>query len=351
MRFVSQQLIAKKLKISSGTVSRSLANDPAISGETRSRVLQVAEEMGYNFTRPRRKKTSTRPLTVGVLVGVRDTAPGTATFPFILKGIHDRAAQENVAIDVRFPNPDEFTIGTKRNEVFRQVRSGGWRGVILIYPFSDDAVAALARKTTAVAVLEDYVDLGVDSIDTDQTAGIERIVDELVRAGHRRIGFAAWHYPVGGHWTKRRFSAYLEGVYDHGLPLNPDWTINVRKDVPKISPPEMADRIAHLVRTEGVTAWVCAADHQAYPLIHDLHVRGLRVPEDCSISGYDGITPPVGMPQVASIRVPHEEVGSSALGRLLYRMPRPHALSAKLLLRSEFVVGKTIAPPPVSVAR
>jgi DNA-binding LacI/PurR family transcriptional regulator len=347
MRSVSQLLIAKKLKVSSGTVSRSLANDPAISGETRARVLQVAEELGYNFTRPRRRKNSTRQLTVGVLVGVRDATPGTATFPYILKGIHARAAQEGVSIDVRFPNPDEFDPETKRNEVFRQIRSGGWRGVLLIYPYADNAIAALARKTTAVAVLEDYVELGVDSVDTDQTAGIERVVDELVRAGHQRIGFAAWHYPIGGHWTKRRFSAYLEGLYDHGLPVNANWTVNVRKTEPRLSPPEIADTVARLVREEGVTAWVCAADHQAYPLIHDLTVRGLRIPQDCSVTGYDGIVPPVGMPQVATIRVPHEEIGSAALGRLLYRMPRPHALSAKLLLRSEFVPGATIAPPAV----
>jgi DNA-binding LacI/PurR family transcriptional regulator len=345
MRFISQQLIAKKLKISSGTVSRSLANDPAISGETRSRVLQAAEELGYDFGRPRRRKNAPRQITVGVLVGVRDTAPGTATFPFILKGIHDRAAQEGVAIDVRFPNPDEFDAGMKRNEVFRQIRSGGWRGVILIYPYADNAIAALARKTTTIAVLEDYVDLGVDSVDTDQTAGVVRLVDELAAAGHQRIGFAAWRYPIGGHWTKRRLSAYLEGLYDHDLPINPDWTINVRRNQPTLSPPQLAERVAHLVRHERVTAWVCAADHQAYPLIHELQLRGIRVPEDCSVTGYDGITPPISMKQVATIRVPHEELGSSALGRLLYRMPRPHALSAKLLLRSEFVPGATIAPP------
>lgn len=346
MRSISQQLIARKLQLSTGTVSRSLANDPAISGETRARVLQAAGELGYDFTRPRRRSGAPRSLTIGVLVGVRDTAPGTATFPYILKGIHARAAEENISVDVRFPNPDDFDPNAKRNEYSTQIRSGGWRGVILIYPFSEAAIVALTQKTSAVAVLEDYVDLGVDSVDTDQTTGVERLINELVRAGHRRIGFAGWRYPIEGHWTKRRFSAYLEGVYRHGLPLNPDWAINVQQGAPNVWPPEIADRVAHLVRQEGVTAWVCAADHQAYPLIHDLAKRGLSVPRDCSVTGYDGIVPPVGLPQVATIRVPHEELGAAALGRLLYRLPRPHALSANLLLRSELVRGETIAPPP-----
>ena len=52
---------------------------------------------------------------------------------------------------------------------------------------------------------------------------------------------------------------------------------------------------------EGVTAIVCAADHQAYDLISALQKRGIRVPEDVSVTGFDGIHPPDGMQ--ASVRL------------------------------------------------
>ena len=344
MRIVSQQTIASALNISTGTVSRSLSNDPAISDETRARVISKAEDLGYNFSRSGRRKTSSRSLTIGVLVGVRDSSPGSSTFPFILRGIQEKAAQENIAVEVRFQNPDEFDPSLNRNEVFRQIRSGDWRGAIMIYPYSNDAIQALVRKLPIVAALEDYVELGVDSVDTDQTSGILQLIDRLHQAGHRKIGFSAWNYPISGHWAQRRFAAYLEALYNHGLPFIPECTLNVQKNLPVLEPPAISARVAQLVQKKKVTAWVCAADHQAYPLIYDLQMRGIRVPEDCSVTGYDGITPPANMKQVATIRVPHEEIGNSALARLLHRMSRPDALTAKLLLRAEVLPGGTIGP-------
>jgi LacI family transcriptional regulator len=346
MRIVSQQSIAKQLGLSAGTVSRSLANDPAISEETRARVLQMAQELGYNFARAERRRTTGRAVTIGVIVGVRDSVPGTSTFPFILHGLQDRATAEGLSVEVRFQNPDFFDLNTRGNEVFRQIRMSDWRGAIMIYPFESAAIQAVVRRIPTVVALEDYLDLGVDSIDTDQTSGILLLMEQLVKAGHKRIGFSAWVYPVPGHWTQRRFSAYMEGMFRYQLPFDPEFTINVDPRQPALDKEQISARVAHLVKKRKVTAWVTAADHQAYPLIYDLQRHGLRVPQDCSVTGYDGIAPVANIPQVATIRVPHEEIGGAALRRLIYRMSRPTAHTAKLLLRAELCLGATIGPPP-----
>ncbi len=158
MSLVTQQLLARKLKLSGTTVSRSLANHPAIAKETRARVLEAAEKMGFSLTQKHfvhRKKTA-KNITIGVLIGVRNKAPGTATFPFLLKGIHERAATENVLVEVQYQNPDEFHPEVRGNRVFRRIREGGWRGLILIYPFATAAIEVLSRKISAVAALEQW---------------------------------------------------------------------------------------------------------------------------------------------------------------------------------------------------
>jgi LacI family transcriptional regulator len=345
MAIVNQQLLAKKLKISCATVSRSLANDPAVSEETRGRVLQLAGELGYRVNRPSLRSKTSRAVTIGVLVGVRSREPGTATFPYIIKGIHERAALEHVTVDVRYQRPDDFDPKHGSNPIFRHIRAADWRGVILIYPFEEQAVEALTRKIPTVAALEDYVEFGVDSVDTDQTLGVLHLIDEVVALGHRRIGFVAWDYPVLGHWTARRFGAYMEGLHTHGVKFEPNWVFNVRKSAPRYSPSELGAQVARAFREDGVTAWICAADHQAYPLIYELQMRGIRVPDDCSVTGYDGIEPPAGMQQVATVMVPHEEIGASALARLLNRMEHPHSWTAKLLLKAQIERGVTLAPP------
>ena len=150
-------------------------------------------------------------------------------------------------------------------------------GYRLVHPFPEPAVALIASRISTVSVLESYNEPGIDIIDTDDAPAILDLVLKLSAAGHKRIGFASWTYPVGGHWVARRFSGYVEALFYQGLEFNPDWVINVHKNSPRLQPPEVSARVAQLFREDKVTAWVCAADHQAYPLMQDLAARGIRV--------------------------------------------------------------------------
>jgi LacI family transcriptional regulator len=350
MNPINQQLIAERLNLSRTTVSRSLANHPAISADTRARVQGLAVEMGYrgNPTRAVRRSRQSKPVMIGVLIGVPAADVALATFPFVLHGIRERADIEHLAVDVSYQNPATFDPGSKRQTVFRNIRSGDWRGTILIYPFPEPAVDMIARKISTVAVLESYAHPWVDSIDTDEVSGIITMTNRLIEAGHRRIGFLTWDYPVGGHWSMRRFGGYVEALFTHGLDFNPEWVFNIHKHSPRLRQAQLADEVARKVRAERVTAWVCAADHQAYALMHDLQARGVRVPEDCSVTGFDGLEPPAGMRRVASMRVPHEDIGASAVARLLSRMMHPQSPRRKILVEARKVDGDTIAAPPAA---
>jgi LacI family transcriptional regulator len=343
---INQERIARELKISRATVSRSLANHPSISTETRAQVLQLAESLGYRSHpgRTLRRRRSGRPLTIGVLIGIAKENMALATFPYILKGIRDRADADRIAVDVCYQDPVSFRPEEARQPVFRQIRAANWRGALLIYPFPHKAVEVLAQKISTVAVLDDYPELGLDSIDVDDNAGIVQLVELLVKQGHRRIGYAAWRYPVGVHWTLRRFGAFTEGIFRTGLDFHADWAINVHKHAPALPPAAIAQTVARLTREQRITAWVCAADHQAYHLIHDLRNLGLRVPRDCSITGFDGIEPPPGAPRLTSMRVAHEDIGMSALVRLTSRMLDPKAPRRKILVEARLVEGETVAP-------
>lgn len=346
---VNQDLIAARLKISRTTVSRSLANHPAISAETRAKVHSMAEELGYRQSpgraSRRHSKKGTRVLTVGVLIGIPAENVVMATFPYILKGIRERADVEHVKVDVYYQPPGEFDSESNRQSVFRHIRNSDWRGTILIYPFTESAVEMISRKISTVAVLESYSQTGIDIIDTDDASAVLALVECLHAAGHRHIGFVSWHYPIGGHWVARRFSGYVEALFFLGLDFNPGWVLNVHKNSPRLSPPEVADSVARITKETGVTAWVCAADHQAYQLMQDLPARGIRVPEDCSITGFDGLEPAAGMRRATSMRVPHEHIGSSALTRVINRIEHPSSPRRKILVETQLVTGETIAAP------
>jgi LacI family transcriptional regulator len=349
MSSIRQNAIADKLKLSVATVSRSLANHPSISIETRARVLQMAEELGYKKSVARNSrptKADRKPITIGVLIGLHPNSSPQATFPLILKGINERAALDRVSVEVNYVDPNEFDPEAWGNTVVRQVRKGTWRGIILVYPYSPKVVEALARKTTIVSTMEDYDNLGIDSIDTSHQAGIVRMVERLVSLGHRRIGFVTWAYPFTGHWSAQRFAAYVNGVFTMGIEFRQDWVFNVHKAARTYNPAEIAGEVARKIREDGVTAWMCAADHQAYPLIADLRARGIRVPEDCSVTGFDGIDPPPTLKPVTSLKVPSEAIGFAAIARLINRIKHPKVPKRKILVETEYIEGTTIAPAP-----
>ena len=350
MRSLNQQLLAEKLNISRTTVSRSLANHPAISADTRERVQKLAAEMGYhsNPTRGVRRTRQSKAATIGVLIGVPAANVALATFPFILQGIRERAEVEHLAVDVCFEKPASLDPSSKRQRVFRHIRAGDWRGTILIYPFPEDAVELISRKISTVAVLESYTNSAIDIIDTDDSSAMLTLITRLKEAGHRRIGFLTRDYPVGGHWSLRRFGGYVEALFHHGLEFNPDWVINISKTTPYVPVSEIPDKVAHQVRSERITAWVCAADHQAYDLMLGLQSRGIRVPEDCSVTGFDGLEPPPNMRRVTSMLVPHEDIGSSAVARLYSRMMHTSSPRRKILVEARLVEGETIAAPSLT---
>jgi len=348
MPTVNQELIAQQLKLSRATVSRSLANHPAISAETRRRVQEMAAKLGYKQSpgRAARRGKKSRTFTIGVVIGIpRGENVTMVTYPHILKGIRDRAEIERVSVDVCYQAPADFDTDMGKQDVFRQIKTNDWRGAILVHPFPEPAVAMITSRISTVSVLESYNEPGIDIIDTDDAPAILDLVLKLSAAGHKRIGFVSWTYPVGGHWVARRFSGYVEALFYQGLEFRPEWVINVHKNSPRLQPQEVSATVAKLFKEDHVTAWVCAADHQAYPLMQDLSARGIRVPEDCSVTGFDGLEPPAGLRRATSMRVPHEHIGSSALTRLVNRMSHPAAPRRKILVEAELVQGQTIAPP------
>jgi DNA-binding LacI/PurR family transcriptional regulator len=94
---------------------------------------------------------------------------------------------------------------------------------------------------------------------------------------------------------------------------------------------------------QGVKAWVCAADHQAYDLIAALQKRGLRIPQDVSITGFDGIEKPDWAPLLTTAVIPYREIGFTGGKRLLDLMRKRFGSAQHILVASRLREGETIA--------
>ena len=91
--------------------------------------------------------------------------------------------------------------------------------------------------------------------------------------------------------------------------------INVRPNQ-MVNLEESFDLAAQAIN-DGVTAFICAADHQAYELIKGLKKRGINVPEDVSICGFDGVQSIDGPNQLCTVKIPNYDIGYFVAERLL----------------------------------
>ena len=292
-------------------------------------------------------------LSIDILVGIPAGEVASATFLRILEGVHERAQVEvrerpeigSLRVSVHREAPENFHPEGRRQDPPGTLPPQGEHGTIFVYPFAASAVERVSRKDFTVSVLECYSGLGVDTIDTDDDEAIALLVGRLTAAGHSRIGFLSWDYPVGGHWVERRYSGFARGLRARGLSVNRDWVLNAGEGFTRLDPAQVSSAVALRIRESGVTAWVCAADHQAYSLIQSLQALGFRVPRDCSVTGFDGLEPPPGLPRVASASVAHEHIGSSAITRMINRIMYPSSPPRKILVGAQAVPGETIAAP------
>ncbi len=350
---LNQKQIADRLNLSTTTVSRCFTNHPKINPETRAAVFQLAAELGYSYSvqRNAQNKDDAQRNTIAVLVGIEKTNRGAReTANEIIKGISEKAASEGFAIEIHFVDPSNFLPAARSRRIIKSVSCVNWKGVILVYNFKEAAVSNIMAKFPTVSALEDYDNVDVDCISQDQSRGITRIMQHLYDLGHRKVGFMSWKYPVHTPWVERRLGAYFENVYRLGLDLDTKLVLNLKPEE-SIPLDQLVDQVAHLVRNDGVTAWVCAADHQAYHLIDGLNSHGISVPKECSVTGYDGVSPPEGADQVTTIRMPFRDIGISCISSLTRKMQHPIAMRRSLQVSGELMIGSTSsAPLPVPLS-
>lgn len=345
MARVNQQIIAQRLNLSQTTVSRALGNHPAINADTKAIVWNLAAQLGYQMPPPRSRMSSGKePCVVGVLIAIPERQRGHAeTSQEVLRGIAERSSTDVVTLDVVYQEPSD----DDPKAIQRRIRQSRWKGAILVHPMTDEVVEIISKTIPSVSVVENYRRNYIDSVDVDQIDSVNFLVRALYNKGHRKIGFLSWIYDVPTPWVHHRFGSYVECLYLLGLEFDPNLVINLRAGE-HLTSFKVADKVEKLIE-DGTTAFVCAADHQAYEIRDLLSERGIEVPRDCSLTGFDGIAPASGVRAMATVRVPYDEIGRSAFHQLMRRIDHPLAPRRHVLVDGEFVEGTSIGSPKGSV--
>jgi LacI family transcriptional regulator len=343
---INQQLIADRLEISRATVSRCFTNHPGINPVTRARVFQLAAEMGYVHLQMRRPKpagSKRARLTFGVLICSAEEEYLRKDYQNpserILAGVTESAHLNGADVEVQLIAPTDCLLDSPR---FLEIEAmcGRWDGLLLVYPFPVGVLDHLAARIPMVSLVEQFDHNGIDCVDVDHYKGIASVILHLMAHGHRRIGFFTRRYEVEASWSFRRYAAFMEATARLRLPVMPADIVNVFPSWEGDNESSI-DRAAERTRA-GVTAWVCAADHQGYDLVSGLGERGIRCPEDVSVTGFDGIASPEGAAQLTTLEIPFREIGMTGTQRLCERVNKRFGSVQHSLIDCRLLPGGTV---------
>lgn len=339
---VSQKDIARQLRLSTATVSRSLMADPMISPRTAARVAQAAAEMGYRpgrrkdrtVGRARGRQTATR---VGVLLRTGQDSEYQDQRVSLLEGMTVAARQAGVQlqIDTLLPG-DEKLLLTEPHRVPMLTGPEAPDGLILWQGLHHDALQRVVSFRPCVMVNNHYLPGSrVDAVGPNHFDAIVGLVEHLYAQGHRRIGyFGPPHQFV---WGPARASAFVAGLLKLQLPEDPAWRID------SDSPAADARLVDH--SREDVTAWVVPHEHLAHRAWGVLTQAGLQVPEAVSLAGFHVHAVPPGVPPITTALAPWRDIGRHALRRLLDRLAHPEEPGRRVMLDCQLRPGHTSAGP------
>ncbi len=322
--------VARLAGVSHQTVSRVLNEHPNVRPLTRDKVLAAIRELAYRPNAAARTLVTRRTHTLGVITA--DTmlyGPTSMLYGF------ERAAHDTYFVSVAsLPALDRRSMLDAVDRFVGQ----GVEGIIVIAT-QDTAVAALAHVPAEVPLVA--VGCGtrasVTSVAIDNTAGAATATRYLLGLGHRCVYHVAG--PSSCLDAKERVVGWRQVIREAGGPEPPvlagDWSAS--------SGYEVGGRLA----TEpGLTAIFCANDTMALGVIRALTERGLRVPEDVSVVGFDDV-PEAGFfrPPLTTVRQDFGEVGRQALSTLADRMAGIIPAGPRVRVAPELIVRASAAGP------
>ncbi|HYC96046.1 MAG TPA: LacI family DNA-binding transcriptional regulator [Sphingomicrobium sp.] len=332
--------VAQAAGVSAMTVSRALNSGGKISEQTRASVLRVIEELGYTPNPSARSLAAGRPNQIGfVYSGIT-----VAFLKNFLAGAVARARQTDNQLVVETCDLNDET---SQREAARRMANADVRGVILTPPISESSplVEELQRlkiRFASVAVANPSDNPLTVRIDHRRAAA--EITRHLVELGHRRIGFVRGN-PAYQSATERelgfRDALKAAGIDPADCPVVQGY-YNLESGI------AAAERLVQL--QPRPTAIFASNDDMAAGVIYVAHQRGIAVPSDLTVVGFDDMeTALIVWPQLTTIRQPVAQMAASAIDLLLDDLEKQDQglppTTAEIVLDYEFIVRNSSAPP------
>lgn len=270
--------IAEKVGVSTVTVSKALSDKSGVGEEMRSRIKEIAREMGYQSVSGGKKEPATKTGNIGVLIPAGFLDKINSFYWNMYQMVVEAAASRGYYCILEIVGRDD-EVGLSMPKI---LADGKVDGAILIGQPNSAYSDFLWRKSGWPLVYMDFYEAnkGYDTIISDGFYGMHLLTDYLIQNGHRKIAFVGT--PLSTSSITDRYFGYLKAMMEHGIPVREEWVIPDR-DAAKGHSAYDTIRLPD----DMPTAFACNSDYTADILMRAMDDAGYRVPEDVSVVGFD----------------------------------------------------------------
>lgn len=322
---VTLEMVAADAGVSAATVSRILNGSAIVSDDKRAAVDEAVARLGFVPNPVARGLAGGRTLSVGVVTqaidspfyggalrGIEDTLSVAGYSPLFVSGQWSAAHEARCIVALKSRRVDGIIVLTGR--------------------LSDSALAATARELPVVVTGRTLEVPGLYALDFDNFEGARLATEHLLSLGHRRIAFIAGDlkHPDG----EQRLSGYRSALQAAGLKVEP--ALIRPGDFTEASGLAAVERL--LDSSERFTAIFASNDQMAFGAALALHRRGLHVPNDISLVGFDDLAAALyAIPPLTTVHHPVYELGQLAASAMLQLLggarPTLHLPAPQLVVR------------------
>lgn len=322
--------VANMAGVSITTVSRVLNGSDQVSKKTTKKVMQAIETLGYVPNEMARGLVTNSNRIVGVLI------------PNILNGYYAEIithmepliSARGYSLQLCITNSEREKIAYYMEDLLRKRAVGV---IILSAIIESNDLIRRASERIAIVAIEGEMS-GVDQVCLENERGMYLVVEHLIKHGHTRIGFAGYHYQYPS--LAERVKGYRRAHADYGLAVDESLILD---EVGSKNPGYDA-AMKFLAMEQPPTAIQCMNEYCAHGVYLALMEHGVRIPEDISVSAFDGqANMKVLSPRLTTAAMPIAQMAAAAVELVLQRInhtagPATHLITFPLHLEE----GKSV---------
>lgn len=326
--------IAERANVSPATVSRTFNRPEDVSKSTRERVRMISRELGYRPNASARTLRTQRSRVLGVILPTLNNP----VFAECLQGIAQATATLGFSI---MPATTDYQVEVELEAVANLLSLGVDGTILVVSDAATSRALELLAQRHSPYVLAYNRHPAHPCVSVANDTALDELVQKLARLGHRRIAMVCGQLKASDR-AQQRHAGFMAGMRRAGL-----------IPAPLVEVPFVETAIDHIARVlldpSRPTALVCSNDLIAIRALRAAHVCRLRVPNDLSITGFDGIR--IGRdltPALSTIVQPNHDIGRHSVGLLVHALQEGRQLDAteSISLDHQFFRGESCAHAP-----